>query len=101
MAQSIFFLCFPPNSLLACGLLIKFQVTSDLIYLLNLAASSHCTNEEMEQALCRICHLVFSSDLMFYVSGLLLLLFCQFNFKGLEFLSFCDIFHVWEGVLLF
>ncbi|CAO2816693.1 unnamed protein product [Amaranthus hypochondriacus] len=34
------------------------EVTSDLMYLLNMAASSHCINEDTEKALSLICHLV-------------------------------------------
>lgn len=44
----------------AAPYLPRQEVTSDLMYLLNLAASSLCSNEEMEQALCRICHLIWN-----------------------------------------
>lgn len=37
-----------------------FQVTADLMYLLNMVASSHCLNEDTERALSLICHLVFN-----------------------------------------
>ncbi|KAL2940357.1 HEAT repeat-containing protein 6 [Bienertia sinuspersici] len=39
------------------------EVSSDLMYLLNLAASSHCTNEDTERALSLICHLVYNISL--------------------------------------
>lgn len=42
----------------AAPYLPRHEVTSDLTYLLNLAASSRCCNEEMEQALSHICHLI-------------------------------------------
>lgn len=44
----------------AAPYLPRQEVTSDLMYLLNLAASSLCSYEEMEQALCRICHLIWN-----------------------------------------
>ncbi|XP_021763705.1 uncharacterized protein LOC110728369 [Chenopodium quinoa] len=44
----------------AAPLLPPHEVTSDLMYLLNVAASSNCTNEGMGRALHLICHLIYN-----------------------------------------